>query len=192
MKPAPVHQGHPQNHSGNFTNETVITLNNFDRNGVIDIKSELSKRKVFRGERTLLLNSSYHAKLEKDTTIVSALINTDAGNAITTGQIPNISGFKPIEADYLPSADNLVGIGFRSDALCMATRVPGDYTTVFPDMPATAKIDYVTDPQTGITVMVVKFSEHQMGTSTMRVAIMYGVAKGQTAAGERLVSAATS
>jgi hypothetical protein len=50
-------------------------------------------------------------------------------------------------------------------------------------------VQMVTNPDTGITVMLVQWVDHQLGASRGRIAIMFGAAKGQVDAGQRLVSA---
>ncbi len=72
----------------------------------------------------------------------------------------------------------------------MATRVPSDYTTALAGVPATGVVQVVTNPDTGISVMLVQFVDHLAGAARGRIAIMYGVAKGQVASAQVLRSAA--
>jgi hypothetical protein len=44
----------------------------------------------------------------------------------------------------------------------------------------------VTDPDIGTTVMLVQYVNHQLGTATSRIALMFGTAAGQGDAGELL------
>jgi len=178
--------------TGNFTNETVSALIDFDREVVVDVKTALMGRKVNGGTRTLLLNSSFHGQLEKDASLYSVNINPNAQGVISQSLLPAIAKFQPLEAANLPTTSNLVGFGFRADALAMATRLPNDYAQALPGVPATAVTSVVTNPDTGVSVMLVQFVDHQLGLATARVALMFGVAKAQVACGQRLVSAATS
>lgn len=175
----------------NYTNTPVTkSLVDFARDTVVDLKVALNNQKVFGGKRTLLLNSSYYGQLEKDLTVVSNLINPQAGQAIGTSKLPPIAEFDIFEAGNLPTTGNLTGFGFRADAVCMAARIPGDYVTALPGVPATGLVSVVTQPETGLSMQVVKYVDHQMGSATMRVALMYGVAKGRVAAGQILRSGA--
>jgi hypothetical protein len=161
--------------------KSVIALDQFARSGVIACSKALNKRKVTGGQRTALLNSDYHGQLETDTTIVGNLINGRAGDSIATGILPPISKVQPYEAPYFPdNAANLVGAVFRADALCLASRVPNDYSTIFPGVTGGGVVQTVTNPDTGMSFMVVMFVDHQLGATFMRLAAMYGVAKGQT------------
>ena len=177
--------------TSNFTGTpTTCALDQFARKHVIAMKTALNKRKVTGGVRTLLLNSDYHGALEEDTTVVSALINRGAGDAIGNSMLPPIAKFQPIEAPYLPTTGNLTGFGFRADALAIATRVPNDYTAAFPGANGGGIVSIVTNPDTGLSVMLVQFVNHTLGAAYQRVAIMYGVAKGNAEAGQILRSAA--
>jgi hypothetical protein len=161
--------------------KSVIPLDQFARAGVIAASKALNKRKVTGGTRTALLNSDYHGQLETDTTIVGNLINGRAGDSIATGVLPPISRVQPLEAPYFPdNSVNLVGAVFRADALCIASRLPNDYSTVFPGVTGGGVVQTVTNPDTGFSVMLVMFVDHQLGSTYMRIATMYGVAKGQT------------
>lgn len=176
--------------AANFT-ETATTqaLSGFARATVISIGTALNGRGVTGGQRTLLLNASYYGKLAEDSVIVSNLYNRDAGSAIMTGQLPPVHGFLPIEAPNLITTGNLTGFGLRADALAMATRLPADYTQALPGVPATGIVSTITDPDTGISVMLVQFVDHKLGKAYGRVALMYGVAVGQQKSGQRLISA---
>lgn len=167
---------------------TVAGLDQFARPTVIAMKTALNLRGVTGGTRTLLLSSLYHAQLEADTTIVGNLINVDSGRAIGTSVLPPIARFQPFEAPNLPTTGNLQGFGFRADALAIAARLPNDYSTVFPGVTGGGVVQIVTNPDTGLSVMLVMFLDHKLGQTRMRVALMYGTAVGQGASGQLLVS----
>lgn len=175
----------------NYTTETVSTLANFGRPKVIDMGTAMNGRKIASLGRTLLLNSAYFGQLAKDSAIVNLGTYQQSG-IITAGTMPDIHGFKPIEAINLPATSNLVGMGLRADAMALATRAPNDYTQALPGVPATGVVQLISNPDTGITVMLVQWVDHLAGAARGRVAVMFGVAKAQTASGERLVSAASA
>jgi hypothetical protein len=83
---------------------------------------------------------------------------------------------------------NLVGFAGSKSALVIATRTPNDYTTVMPGA-SFGNVQMVSDPDIGITVMQVQYVNHTLGTATSRIALMYGVAPGQTAAGQLIKAA---
>ncbi len=167
---------------------TIATSDQMNRGIVIAMKAALNQRGAILGNRTLLLNEQYHALLENDTTIVGNLINQDSNHAIKTARLPIIAGFQPFESPYLPTTNSLVGFGFRQDALVLATRLPGDYSKVFEGVDGGGKTEIVTNPDTGISVMLVMFVDHHLGTASMRIAYMFGVAVGNPLSGQLLVS----
>lgn len=172
----------------NFANETVKTLANFDRTGVIAIGTALTKRKVPMMGRTLLLTPDYCGALFEDASIVS-LAAFNQPDIITRGRLPEVHGFQPFEALSLPTAENLTGFGFTPDALAMVARVPSEYATALPGVTGGGVTSTIIEPNTGLACMKVDFVDHQKGFAYSRLAWMYGAAKGQTESGQRLVSA---
>lgn len=171
-----------------FTGKTVQALAGFGRTTVVNMARDLSKRGVATTHRTLLLYSDYFAALASDSALVS-LAAYQRPELITSYQLPNVAGFDIHEAVNLPSTSNLTGFGFSPDALVMATRLPNDYSTLFPGASGGGVTSVVTNPDTGLSVMLVQYLNHQLGQAVMRVAFMFGVAPGQTASGQLLVSA---
>lgn len=173
--------------SGNFANVTTKALANFSRADVTAMAKALFNRGVPEMRRTLLLNPDYFEKLGQDSTLVS-LAAFQRPEVITDWVLPPVAKFDVKQAVNLPTTGNLTGFGFTPDALAMATRVPNDYTQAQPGASHGA-VSVVTNPDTGISVQLVQFVDHTLGASFWRIAIMFGVAKGQAASGQRLVSA---
>lgn len=171
-----------------FTSKTTQALAGFGRATVVAMARDLSKRGVPTTHRTLLLYSDYFAALASDSALIS-LAAYQRPELITGYQLPNVAGFDIYEAVNLPATSNLTGFGFTPDALVMATRLPNDYTTVFPGASGGGVTSIVTNPDTGMSVMLVQYLNHQLGQAVMRVAFMFGVAAGQTPSGQLLVSA---
>lgn len=152
--------------------------------------------------RFVLLHSYYHDGILTDTNLVTAkaitaLVNKDL-SALESAELPILYGLKPLEtqlASYAsgtataPAIDattgavsfagiNQVGfLGNQSSAL-MVSRIPQDYTQAFPNIPATAAIEIVTDPDSGLSMLNCKYVNHQMATVTNRLSLMYGFAQG--------------
>ncbi len=181
----------------NFTNNSVITTTAFNRASVVDIGVQLDLQGVPAGlgMRTMLLYPTVFGNLEKDTVIYTLgqfqkaeLITNPAPNGVSL-TIP-VESFNVYKAPNLPTNNaNLTGFAGSKSALIIATRVPNDYTSVLPGA-SFGNVQMVTDPDVGITVMLVQYVNHQLGTATSRIALMYGSAAGQTAAG-RLIKAAS-
>jgi len=168
---------------------TIKALASFARGDVIDMGTALSKRGV-GDSRFLLLNSDYYGALTKDLVTVAnpALIG---GNTLQTRALPRVQDFNVIEAATLPAnaftstTGTLQGFGGGKDSLVIATRVPDDYTKALPGS-SHGSVSVVTNPDTGISVQKVDFVDHVLGRAYSRIAISYGVAKGQVASGQCL------
>jgi hypothetical protein len=168
---------------------TVEALVDFDRQTVITLGGVLSDAGVPDMGRTLLLNGSYFDKLFSDSAIVSLAAQQNAG-VITEGQMVRVHGFDVIRASNLPTAENLTGFAFSKSALVLATRLPNDYSAALPGATGGGVVQVITEPRTGVSLMLTQFVNHLLGASYARVAIMYGTAPGQALAGQRLTSAA--
>jgi phage I-like protein len=184
----------------NFTNNTVSTSASFNRSAVVDIGVALDLRGVplGLGNRTMLLWPAAFGNLKKDTTFVQFGTNVPQQNVYTEGitseaALPiNVETFQIYTAPNMPSNNaNLVGFAGSKSALCIATRTPNDYTTVLPGA-SFGNVQMVTDPDIGITVMQVQYVNHTLGTATSRLALMWGTAAGQTAAGQLIKASAGS
>lgn len=178
--------------AGNFTNAPVTAAGaNFGRDKVIDMGTALTKRGVPFGSmnRNLLLASDYYGNLAKDSAIVT-LAAFQRPEIITAGMLPEVHGFGVIDAPNLPTTGNLAGFGFSRSALLLVTRLDSDYMTANPAAAqGNGTSEVVTDPDLGISVQQVQFVNHQMATAHQRISLLYGVAKGQDNAGQRLTSA---
>jgi formaldehyde-activating enzyme involved in methanogenesis len=184
----------------NYTNNSLVASSAFNRNSVVDVGTALTLRGVplGLGKRTMLLWSQAFGNLEKDATIVQFGTNVPQPNVITEGTQPdaslplNVESFLVYNAPNMPSNNaNLVGFAGSRSALVIATRTPNDYTTVLPGA-SFGNVQMVTDPDIGITVMQVQYVNHTLGTATSRLALMWGTAPGQTAAGQLIKASAGS
>jgi len=172
-----------------FPHETVSALVDFKREKVSSIATALYDRGVSDMKRFLLLKSSYFEKLQNDTSIVS-FASFQRPEIITDYALPPISGLQPYVVPGLPSTDSLVGFAGTRESLILATRVPNDYTSVLPGA-NNGNVSVVTNPDSGISVQLVQFVDHNKAAAFWRIALMFGAAKGNPAAGQRIVSAAT-
>jgi hypothetical protein len=176
----------------NFTNNSVFASTGFNRSAVIDIGVALTTRGVPLGlnNRTLLLWPAAFGNLEKDTAVINFATNVPRTELMTvginqqSGFAISIESFDIYAAPNMPSNNaNLIGFAGSKSALIIATRTPNDYTQVLPGA-SFGNVQMVTDPDIGITVMQVQYVNHTLGTATSRLALMYGTAAGQTAAGQ--------
>lgn len=174
----------------NFANESIEAVADTDRDTMDTLATALSTRGVPEFNRIGLLKSAVFRKLGKDSSIVNLAAMGQRPEIITQGVLPPISGIQPYELFNLPTDENLIGFACTPDALALATRLPNDYTQAMPGVPSTAAVSTVTNPDTGISLMMVRYIDHQLGKAVTRFAFMWGVAKGNPLAGQRLISAA--
>jgi len=167
-----------------FAKASAFKLADFDRTALTAIAKDMNKDKVPAIGRILLLGSDFFQALANDKTIVQ-LAAFQRPEYITSYTLPNIAGFQPYEVISLPAAAALAGFATNRDGLCLATRVPNDYTTALPGS-SNGSVSIVTNAQTGISVQLVQYVNHDLARATMRVALMYGVAVGNPAVGRRL------
>lgn len=180
--------------AANFANATTQGIDDFSRGDVIDMGTALTLRGVPQGaaNRSLLLYSTYYAKLAKDSgTVLNALTALAAfknPEIITEGVIPELDGFKVANVPSMPdNAEHLMGAAFSKSALVLSTRLPMDYTQILPGA-SFGNITVVTNPDSGFSVMQAEYVDHKMGSANQRSAWMYGKAKGQPNALQRLKS----
>jgi Mu-like prophage I protein len=173
---------------GTFANVTTQQLAGFNRTSLIAVARELTKRGVPTMNRTALLSSDYFAQLAADPALVTLAAFREP-TIIEGYALPDVAGFRVIDAPNLPADNNLGGVGFTPGAFVLATRVPNNYADAFPGATGGGVTSVVTNPDSGLSVMLVEFVNHSLGQSAMRVALMYGVSAGQAAELQRIVSA---
>lgn len=173
-----------------FPNESVEAVADVSADTMDALDAALTTRGVI-GPRVGLLSSLVYRRLGKDTSIVT-LAGFQMKEIITEGTLPPIKNIQPYEVIGLPVANNLTGFACTPDALAFATRLPNDYTKAMPDVPSNGVIQTVKNPDTGISVALVRYIDHKAAVAAWRVAVQFGAAKGNPASGQRLVSAATS
>lgn len=174
----------------NFANETVEATADVDAGTCDSLDAALAGRGVI-GPRIGLFSSAVYRKLGKDSSIVT-LAAQRREEIITQGVLPPIKGIQPYELFNLPTpeGENLTGFAGTADALALATRLPNDYSKVFGDVASNGVVQIVTNPDTGISVMLVRYVDHKAAEAAWRVALMWGAAKGNASSGQRLISAA--
>jgi hypothetical protein len=166
--------------------------------GVVGIKNAMTLSKFPDTGRFALMHSIYHDQILNDSNLVTAkaitaVVNKDL-SAMESGELPILYGIKVLESQLAaskagvlvsPTDGATIGqvadtIGFAGDSASMlfVARVPQDYTTVFKDIPATAAIEIITEPDSGLSIMFVKYVNHGLGQVYARCALMYGFAQG--------------
>lgn len=179
-------------------------LGAFNLKSLVDIKAKMTISKIPDVGRFLLLHTFYHDVILQDANLLNAkailsLINKDV-TAFESGDIPAIFGLKPLESQ-LSSANtgvltswtddtnlgntNQVGFAGNMSSMLFVARVPTDYTALAAGMgvPATAQVEIVTEPDSGLSMMIVRYVNHEKASISVRAALMYGAAQGDPRVG---------
>lgn len=180
--------------------EYVKSLANWDLSSMIGVKNAMTISKIPDVGRFALLHSFYHDKILEDSNLLSAkailaLINKDE-KGFESGEIPTLFGVKPLESQ-LASADSsgalttwtddqtlgtTTRIGFAGNASSglFVSRPPQDFTKVMTQLgiPVTASIRLMTEPDSGLTVMVFSYADNGRMSLNQRVCLMWGSAQG--------------
>ena len=172
--------------NANFTNKTTVANANFARSSVVDVVVGLNNRKAPQMQRSVVINPTLYGALLKDTGIVNVAL-IESWQAATGGRAPNIAGAQIFQWIDLPNnSENLTGFGCSPDALVIAARLPNDYAANS-NTPATAAMEVVTNPATGLSVQLTRFVDHKAGKAYGRAAWMFGAAKGQATSLQRII-----
>jgi hypothetical protein len=185
--------------------EYVKSLANWNLSGMIGVKNAMTISKIPDVGRFVLLHSYYHDKLLEDSNLLSAkailaLINKDA-SSFESGEVPSLFGVKPLESQ-LASATSagalttwtddttlgttaMVGFAGNMSSALFVSRPPQDWTTTLQQLgiPQTASVRLVTEPDSGLTVMVFSYADNGKMSISQRVCVMWGAAQGDPRVG---------
>lgn len=165
----------------------VTAAVDFGRRTFTKVGAIFNKAGVPQTNRFALINSDYQEVLENDPTLLSLAVYQKP-EVITEGMLPPIKKFQPLEAPNLPATGNLAAFFGHKSSLLVAARVPNDYTAVLPGA-SHGSVQIISDPDTGMSVMLVQYVDHQKARAEWRIALMYGVAKGNAKGGQIVKSA---
>lgn len=172
----------------NFSNETVLA-NGWDYEHLVTVRQAMMTRGMPEGApRFYCGNASVYGSLLKDPMVVAAQNNTANGGAISSGQLPKVAGFKLTEYPALPTTNNMVGFAGTKDSCVLAGRLPTDPREVMPGVPYNGTFTPITNARTGFSVILNEYIDQDTLACTTRVLFCYGVAKGNGANGQRIVT----
>ena len=179
-------------------NAASANLNTFGLQNVIAIKNYFSLNKLPDVMRFALLHSSYHDAILTDSNLLSAkailaLIKKDTG-AFEDGELPVLFGVRVLESQLsaskggslvtitdpttIPTVADTIGFAGNSASALFVARVPQDYTKILGEIPATAALEIVTEPDSGLSLLVTKRVDHNLQSTFLRGGLMYNFAQG--------------
>ncbi len=160
----------------------------WDYDHLVAVRKALNQAGCPDVKRYYIANSDVYASLLTDPRIVAAFNNQNNAGAIMTGDLPMVAGLKLAEYPALPADPGTVGnqnlvafAGYRGTCV-MACRVPKDPREVLPNAPFPGNLGIITEPRTGLSVMVSEWIDPATLSCNLRLNWMYGVAKGNETA----------
>lgn len=159
----------------------------FARSAVVDLNAIFNPNEVPLHDRALLLNSAYASAVAKDPSLVTFWAAQRSPELISEGELPKMSKFVPIECPDFPSSNNRVGFAMQKNALIAVSRVPTDYSQALPGANY-GSVTMISDPETGLSVMLVQYVNHRGGYAEMRMETMIGAGVGDKRGGLVLTS----
>lgn len=174
---------------------SAATLNLTDAKDVqtafpaIGLKADIAKMPDTGSNRFLLVHPAYYRAFQSDKNyaLIQAIANAQKANPLLMGNVENPYNFgvhwtqlMKDNSDY--TAATTLGFCGSKESLILVGRVPQDYTQAV-EAPPTATIQIVTEPETGLSIMVTQFVNNNLETANLRVGIMYGTAIGHPGIG---------
>jgi hypothetical protein len=160
----------------------AVALIDFARSAAAKIGVAFDANEVPEEMRTLLLNAQYYGKATEDPSIVTFFAGQQSPGIVTDGKLPNLSGFVPVKAPNFPGTNNRVGIALQKNGLLAKSRLPANLMDVFPGA-GNGTSTQVTDPETGFSMMMVRYIDNKRGFAAQLAAAILGAAKGDTRGG---------
>jgi hypothetical protein len=182
---------------------TSFSLGTFALPGMIRLKNRMTLNRLPDVGRFALIHSYFYDSVLQDTNLLlsKAIISLIKGNidVMEQSDVPPLYGIKLLESQLATYAggtytaptiaadgtsvtfgggQNFVGIAGNSATALFVARVPSDYTKALPDIPATAAMEIVTEPDSGLSVLFCKYVDHIQARVAARCALMYGAAQG--------------
>jgi len=163
----------------------AVGLGDFARSTLTKIAAIFNPNEVPINDRICLLTSQYFEQLATDPSLVTFFAGQQSPEIVTENRLPKLAGFEPIEAPNLTApgvTPNLVGMALHKAAVVAKTRLSNDYTQALPGS-SYGSVTTVTDPDIGISVVLVQYVNHTGGYAEWRIQVMLGAAVGDNRGG---------
>jgi hypothetical protein len=177
----------------NYANETVQATPDYTT--MVDLRKALVFRGI-HGDRFAAVSSDVYALLLEDPRMnrfYKAFL-APGTDPIEQGELIQTAGFARIfEYPAIPTGENLIGFAGTKESVILASRPPLDPREAFGvgGVPFPGNFEIISDPVTGMSAAAVEWIDPQTLACQVYLKWIFGVAKGNSAAGQRLVSSAT-
>jgi hypothetical protein len=169
---------------------TTVAIAGTNYSTLTSLRKSLNGRGVPDRPRFVAANSDAYEKWLNDSTVVAALNNQNNGGAIQSGILPGVAGFEGVyEYPALPNAGNMSAFAGYKDSVVLATRLPRDPREVLQNASFPGNLGVVTEPRTGMSVMVNEWIDAATLKANVRLIWMYGKAVGNSNNGQILKTA---
>lgn len=188
--------------STNFSQSSTYSVANSDLDMLANVRTDLNAVGANTLGRFGIVNSDVMTTLTSDARIASGDYHGQRINGEALGHLRAIQGFANIwEYPDMPNnSENQTAFFGTKESIILATRVPNDTNEVARAMgiPQIASFETLTDPDTGLTLLGIKWIEQGTFDVYCTVAVMYGAVAGMQGgstgdktdyAGHRLVTA---
>lgn len=167
--------------AANITHSVTETIANTSRDTLSKATLQLNAQGALPQGRYGIVNSDFFNALDSDSRIASDLFHGERRNGDAYGFIQNVAGFKNIwEYPSLPSTGNMSAFFADRRAVVVASRVPDMSQSVAAQfgVPQIASFETVSDAESGLTLLGIKWQEPATFDIYMTVAILFGSAVG--------------
>ena len=188
--------------STNFSQSSPYAVANSDLDMLANVREDMNAKGASTMGRFGIVGSGVMTTLATDSRIASGDYHGQRIGVEALGHLQGIQGFANIweYPDMPANAENLTGFFGTRESILLATRVPKDATEIAKaaGIPMIASFETMTDEDTGLTLLGIKWVEQGTFDVYCTVAVMYGAVAGAQGgaggtltdyAGHRLVTA---
>lgn len=188
--------------AANFSEKTTLSEANSDKDMLEAIRVAMNAKGAMTTGRFGIVNSNVFSALDGDSRISSGDYHNKRIGEDALGHLTGIQGFAHVweYPDMPANAENQTGFFGTKESIILATRVPSSPQEVAAaaGIPMIASFETLTDEDTGLTLLGIKWIEQGTFDVYCTVTVMYGAVAGSQGgaagaltdyAGHRLVTA---
>jgi hypothetical protein len=167
--------------AANTTYNEIETVANTDLDTLRKIRTQMNANKADPLNRFGLVSSAVAAKLDTDPMIASKDYHGQQGGGEGLLRFTNVGGFREImEYPDLPTTATLQGLFFDQRLMVVKTALPQTTVELAASMgfAQTEVLDRQTDPESGITLMMIKHTKPGTLDKFISFVMLYGSAAG--------------